>query len=230
MATKRKGSEHSVDHVAAKKQRAQSSGDEGVAEGGDCVVAKVYNSVGIGCRTAHDESGSVEPQNVKDLEGMSFKELGKYAKVYFKAILGRWEEELTSRSTETKNSGRGRAATQRFKESKGSMKAYFKDIRAGTMHIDVVGGISKIVFFLKTREYIKAHDQYMLMAIGNSPWPIGVTAVGIHSRGARDRIGANKIAHIMDNEGTRRALNAVKRVMTYVQKIFPTDPSKMVFS
>ena len=91
------------------------------------------------------------------------------------------------------------------------------------MHIDVIGGVSKIVMFLQEREYVKAHDQYMLMAIGNAPWPIGVTAVGIHDRTGRERIGSNKIAHIMDDEGTRKYLNAVKRLLTYVQKSFPTD-------
>ena len=82
----------------------------------------------------------------------------------------------------------------------------------------------------EVREYVKAHDQYMLMAIGNAPWPIGVTAVGIHDRTGRERIGSNKIAHIMDDEGTRKSLNAIKRILTYCQKVFPTDPSKMVFN
>ena len=34
----------------------------------------------------------------------------------------------------------------------------------------------------------------------------------------------------MDDEGTRKYLNAVKRLLTYVQKSFPTDPSKMVLT
>ena len=30
------------------------------------------------------------------------------------------------------------------------------------------------------REYLKASDQYIQLSIGNAPWPIGVTSVGIH--------------------------------------------------
>ena len=74
------------------------------------------------------------------------------------------------------------------------------------------------------------HPFTTLKAIGNAPWPIGVTAVGIHDRTGRERIGSNKIAHIMDDEGTRKSLNAIKRILTYCQKVFPTDPSKMVFN
>lgn len=172
----------------------------------------------------------INPQNIKDLEVLSRKELGKYCKTYIKAMLERWENELLARPAQVKNSGQGRAATRQFKDCKSSMKHFFKGCKSESVHIDVVGGVSKIVYYLQTQEYIKAHDQYMLMAIGNAPWPIGVTAVGIHDRTGRERIGSNKIAHIMDDEGTRKSLNAIKRILTYCQKVFPTDPSKMVFN
>lgn len=210
-------------------------------------VAKKQRTGSVNPNTAGDKGGSgnganansasagsvkkkIQPQSIDELEKLTLKELGKFSKEYFKAILKRWESDLLARPPEVKNSGLGRAATGQFKQVKSSMKSFFKGSKSGSIHIDVVGGISKIVLYLKQQEYVRAHDQYMLMAIGNSPWPIGVTAVGIHSRGGRERIGANKIAHIMDDEATRKSLNSVKRIMTYVQKLFPTAPSKMVFS
>jgi hypothetical protein len=33
-----------------------------------------------------------------------------------------------------------------------------------------------------------ANERYMEMAIGNAPWPIGVTNAGIHARPGRERI------------------------------------------
>eukprot|EP00944_MAST-04C_sp_MAST-4C-sp1_P007746 g7746.t1 len=176
------------------------------------------------------ERKEIIPKSVADLEKMPKKYLGKYCKKYIKAMLERWETELLSRPAEVKNSAHGRAATRQFKECKTNLKQFFKGCKSDSVHIDVIGGVSKIVMFLQEREYVKAHDQYMLMAIGNAPWPIGVTAVGIHDRTGRERIGSNKIAHIMDDEGTRKYLNAVKRLLTYVQKSFPTDPSKMVLT
>ena len=41
---------------------------------------------------------------------------------------------------------------------------------------------------------MQAHDAYVLLAIGNDPWPIGVTSVGIHDRTGREKISAGKIA------------------------------------
>ena len=70
--------------------------------------------------------------------------------------------------------------------------------------------------------------RYIQMAVGNAPWPIGVTMVGIHERGGRDRIMSNKVAHVMNDEMMRKYITSIKRLMKYAQTKFPTDPSKMV--
>lgn len=45
--------------------------------------------------------------------------------------------------------------------------------------------------------YIQANDAYLQMAIGNAPWPIGVTMVGIHARTGREKIFAQNVARIL---------------------------------
>jgi pre-mRNA-splicing factor 18 len=42
------------------------------------------------------------------------------------------------------------------------------------------------------------------LAIGNAPWPIGVSIVGIQERCAREKICTSSVAHIMNDETTRR--------------------------
>jgi len=37
------------------------------------------------------------------------------------------------------------------------------------------------------------------MAIGNAPWPLGVTNVGIHQRTGREKIFAKYVARILKN-------------------------------
>ena len=54
------------------------------------------------------------------------------------------------------------------------------------------------------REYIKANDAYLRMSIGNAPWPIGVTNVGIHSRTGREKISSHNIAHVLNDEMQRK--------------------------
>ena len=43
----------------------------------------------------------------------------------------------------------------------------------------------------------QANDSYLQMAIGNAPWPIGVTMVGIHARTGREKIFSQNVARIL---------------------------------
>lgn len=50
----------------------------------------------------------------------------------------------------------------------------------------------------------QANDAYLEMAIGNAPWPIGVTMVGIHARTGREKISSRHIAHVLNDETQRK--------------------------
>lgn len=54
--------------------------------------------------------------------------------------------------------------------------------------------------------------------------------MGIHERSSREKIShvMNGAAHIMNDEATRKYLSAVKRLLTFVQRAYPTDPSRCV--
>jgi len=45
-----------------------------------------------------------------------------------------------------------------------------------------------MVHYCTLKEYVRANEIYMALCIGNSPWPMGVTQVGIHARSSRSRI------------------------------------------
>lgn len=66
------------------------------------------------------------------------------------------------------------------------------------------------------------------MAIGNAPWPIGVTMVGIHARTGREKIFSKNVAHVLNDETQRKYIQALKRLMTKCQQLFPTDRSSPV--
>ena len=78
------------------------------------------------------------------------------------------------------------------------------------------------------RNYVFANEEYLRLAVGNAPWPIGVTSVGIHDRAARENISTSKIAHVLNDERQRKYVTSMKRLITYCQTKYPTDPSKMV--
>lgn len=78
---------------------------------------------------------------------------------------------------------------------------------------------------------VKSQKRNIHLAVaGNNPWPIGVTSIGIHERSSREKIShvMNGSAHIMNDEATRKYLQAVKRLLTFLQRAYPTDPSRSV--
>lgn len=93
---------------------------------------------------------------------------------------------------------------------------------------DIRQALMVMVNYCIKRDYLAAMDHYIKLAIGNAPWPIGVTMVGIHERSAREKIYTNSVAHIMNDETTRKYLQSVKRLMTFCQRRYPTMPSKAV--
>ena len=59
---------------------------------------------------------------------------------------------------------------------------------------DILDSLTQIFLELIDRNYIKANEHFLEMAIGNAPWPIGATMVGIHARPGRERISSKRVA------------------------------------
>lgn len=97
-----------------------------------------------------------------------------------------------------------------------------------TLPDDMRDALQAMVRYCLARDYLAATDRYIKLAIGNAPWPIGVTMVGIHERSAREKIHTTSVAHVMNDETTRKYLQSVKRLMTLCQRRYPTAPSKSV--
>merc|ERR1712157_275975 len=130
---------------------------------------------------------------------------------------------------------KGRRAYNDFLTSVKSFQYLFNQLKSHTITKEVKNGIWLMVQAMKDRNYMHANAILLnAIAIGNAPWPIGVTQVGIHTKSAaREKISTshlnkNAAAHIMGNEATRKYLHGLKRLITHIQRIFPTDPSRSV--
>ena len=108
--------------------------------------------------------------------------------------------------------GRMEAAT--FKQTMGYLKPLLKMLRKERLSEDIRDSLSNMVRNVMQRNYIKANERYMEMAIGNAPWPIGVTNAGIHARPGRERIFSKHVAHVLNDESQRKYIQ-VKRVDFY---------------
>ena len=148
---------------------------------------------------------------------------------FFKKMLKEWARSLADRSDAEKRSVKGKVATKTQKQCKDYMRPFFKMCKKKQVSATILDKVVAMVKHCEEREYVKAHSVYMDLAIGRSAWPIGATSVGIHERAARERIQTNKVAHVMNDEGARKYVTSMKRLMSFCQANYPAEgPSKMV--
>nr|XP_043610540.1 pre-mRNA-splicing factor 18 [Erigeron canadensis] len=148
--------------------------------------------------------------------------------VFFKKLLIEWNQELDEMSEVEKRTAKGKSTFATFKQCARYLNPLFKFCRKKVLPDDIRKALMLVVNCCMERDYLAAMDHYIRMAIGNAPWPIGVTMVGIHERSAREKIYTNSVAHVMNDETTRKYLQSVKRLMTFCQRRYPTMPSKAV--
>jgi pre-mRNA-splicing factor 18 len=147
---------------------------------------------------------------------------------FFKGMLRRWEQDLADRPDQIKRTAQGKMATKTMKQCKDYIRPLFKLCKKRDVSSDILPNLVQIVRFCKAGEFVQANDAYIKLAIGNAAWPIGVTMVGIHERTGREKINANKQAHVMNNEAQRKYITSVKRLISYAQSVANVLPSKKV--
>ncbi|KAH7661768.1 pre-mRNA-splicing factor 18 protein [Dioscorea alata] len=207
-------------HDRAKHKRDDGDGIEG--DGGD----------DDGDKDVSGDGGSSGMDADKDIKRMkaNFEELCDEDKilVFFKRLLNEWNQELNEMPEADKRTAKGKQMVATFKQCARYLHPLFKFCRKKVLQDDIRQALMVVVKCCMKRDYLAAMDQYIKLAIGNAPWPIGVTMVGIHERSAREKIYTNSVAHIMNDETTRKYLQSVKRLMTFCQRRYPADPSKSV--
>ncbi|PKA49863.1 hypothetical protein AXF42_Ash004405 [Apostasia shenzhenica] len=174
-------------------------------------------------------SGADADKDIKRMKA-NFEELCDEDKilVFFKRLLNEWNQELDEMPEAEKRTAKGKSMVATFKQCARYLNPLFKFCRKKVLQDDIRQALMLVVRCCINRDYLAAMDHYIKLAIGNAPWPIGVTMVGIHERSAREKIYTNSVAHIMNDETTRKYLQSVKRLMTFCQRKCPALPSKSV--
>ncbi|KAJ3019178.1 mRNA splicing protein prp18 [Thoreauomyces humboldtii] len=143
--------------------------------------------------------------------------------VYFKRVLREWERSLDARPEDVKRSVQGRLAAATAGQTAEYMRPFFKQLKKRQLQPDVLARVTEIAKLMQDREYLQANDSYLRLSIGNAPWPIGVTMVGIHERSAREKIFSSQVAHVLNDEAQRKWIQSIKRLMTFAQTKWPPD-------
>ncbi|GAA5982671.1 hypothetical protein JCM10908_006740 [Rhodotorula pacifica] len=177
-----------------------------------------------------ERAGSKEPKPkdedvLVDLDLVRTNPHKVYPQIYhaFKRVLKEWEQSLADRPESVKRTTQGKMAAATHATSSEYLKPLFKSLRKRELEPDVLMNIAKIAHYMQVREYLKANDAYLQLSIGNAPWPIGVTMVGIHERSGREKIFSNNVAHVLNDETSRKYIQSLKRLLTFAQAVRPPD-------
>lgn len=147
-----------------------------------------------------------------------------YVNACIRHYVGLWEIETEGMSTEERRTSKGRFALATLEQTKEMLKPLIRLLRQRVLKKDILDALRNIFAAVQSRQYVKANSIYFeQLAIGNAPWPMGATMVGIHARAAREKIGEDKIAHVMNDEQTRKYIQAVKRLITVAQRHYETE-------
>jgi pre-mRNA-splicing factor 18 len=145
-----------------------------------------------------------------------------------KFLLKTWNDQLNQLKSAEKMRTKQKIARATFTQTRVYLKPLLRKLKHNTIPEDILDSLSDIVKHLLNGNYLHASDAYLTMAIGNAPWPIGVTMVGIHARTGREKIFSKNVAHVMNDETQRKYIQGLKRLMTKCQEFFPADPSRCV--
>ncbi|KAJ7903717.1 Prp18 domain-containing protein [Mycena olivaceomarginata] len=148
-----------------------------------------------------------------------------YPLIYYalKRTLREWGEAMEDRPESVKRTTQGKLAAATQVQSAEYLKPLFKTLRARSLPADVLGRMAEIVHYMQKRQYQRANDSYLRLSIGNAPWPIGVTMVGIHERSAREKISSDQVAHVLNDEVSRKYIQSLKRLLTFSQTKYPPE-------
>ncbi|KNC53193.1 uncharacterized protein AMSG_12247 [Thecamonas trahens ATCC 50062] len=147
----------------------------------------------------------------------------EYGEVYLGKIPADVYERLDARSVTERATRDGRRTTAKYAQTCSYLQPLFEELVRKQVHPEILAGLDAIVRELNGRDYINAMGHFVDMSIGNAPWPIGVTMVGIHERSGRERISAHKVAHVLNDDRSRKYIQSVKRLITWAQTKFPPD-------
>ncbi|KAI4839457.1 pre-mRNA-splicing factor 18 [Plasmodium brasilianum] len=153
------------------------------------------------------------------------KELDKEKIIYdwIKSTMKEWNEEI-----ENNEDSKKKIKQATYLQTHKDLRPLEKKLKQKSLELDILEKIYNIVSCCQKRNFKAAHDAYMLLAIGNAAWPMGVTMVGIHERAGRSKIFASEVAHILNDETTRKYIQMIKRLLSFCQRKYCTNPSEAV--
>jgi len=171
-----------------------------------------------------DEAQSEEDPAVDEEEEALAADTKLVAK-WLRTTLREWETVLTVKAKEAPNDATFKLDKAQYRQCKQYLRPLRRSLRANDISPDIISSLARIANLCEKRHYKAMQEAYMRLAIGNKPWPMGVTFVTFHDRANRHKIGEGQVAHVLDDETTRKYVQMVKRLCSFCETRWPIDPT-----
>lgn len=162
--------------------------------------------------------------NISDESHLSpFDKSCEKVKDWLQRMVFERDEELAQIPLSVRDNLEHRTKLSQQEQTKLYFRPLLRCLRKRDMNPSVLKKLESICDACEQRDYSSAHHKYSELAIGNAPWSLGVTGVGLHERASQMRISAEQVAHLLNDETVRRYIVMIKRLLTQIQQRRPSD-------
>lgn len=166
----------------------------------------------------HEKVPPVEDVPFIDLNNFNINIIKNPINAFCNALLFKWGLDIETKLL-VSNMKSYNSEIKRFVDTYENLKPLILQLCNDQLHNNILYKVTEIMHYCQAHKYASAHAAYLRLSIGNAPWPIGVTMVVIHERSAHDRL--SNVAHVLNNEISRKWIQAIKRLLSISQKFFP---------
>jgi hypothetical protein len=158
---------------------------------------------------------------------------GQHIRSFLKILLCMWGEFLhRDRSAEHEEPTEEAAYflnAEAFRQTCEDLKPLFHALKHDQVDAKIMKLMESVLTEMSRADYRAANTHYLELAIGNAPWPIGVTMVGIHARAARSRISDQNVSYVLRDEMKRKYIQSIKRLISFCQFRYPPSDLALRF-
>lgn len=212
------------------------SEDEAENKGDSEDEAEVPNQVAPNAGVEEKDKVMGVEDNDKDLWGgreLSIDLMDRCDKIrtWVRKVIKEWEKELASRDPEVKLKPPHRTEMNQHRQCRRDVKPLQKRLRIYSLEDFKLTKIYEIVDNADRREYRQSAEYYLDLTIGKAAWPVGIgcggsmlmeDAIPLHDKFNRmDNV--KDIAWVLNDEVTRKYVQALKRLITVAQRYWPPE-------
>ena len=119
---------------------------------------------------------------------------------------------------------------EKYKQCSQNIKPLLALLQERKLNQVILDKLFKVMVFAENKDLLNANDRYIDLSIGNAAWPMGLTMVGIHQRTGKSSVSPNQVAYILNDEVTKKYLQSIRRILSFLQIRYHINPSQSVYN